>query len=83
MDVAGVDGLDGFKGEVGEVVADVCDRLIFFAGGCCVVSVVFGSLEGGERCAREPFGSWIPREGRERDFRRVLYGMVTVSSGDV
>ncbi len=38
-----------------------------------VVLVVFGSLEGGERCARELLGRWMPSDGSERDFRRVLY----------
>lgn len=74
--LAGGADADGFDGDVGDGVAEVCVRLIFFAGGCCGVSVVFGSLEGGERCARELLGSWMPREGRERDFRRVLYGIV-------
>lgn len=32
-----------------------------------------GFERGGER--REEFGTWIPSDGRDRDLRRVLYGM--------
>lgn len=49
-----------------------CDRFIFFEGGSSVV----GNVEGGvaraaalEACVT---GRWIPRDGKERDFRRVL-----------
>ena len=72
-----VDGADfeGFDGEVGESVVEGCDRFSFFTGGGCDVSAVFEGLEGGERWARELLGNWIPNEGSERDFRRVLYGM--------
>lgn len=49
---------------------DVCDRLIFFCGGCSDAGVV----EGGERCDedRELFGSWMPSIGSDSDFLLVL-----------
>jgi hypothetical protein len=41
------------------------------------VVVVAGCFETeGERWEREELGRWMPREGRERDLRRVLYGMM-------
>ena len=57
----------------------MCDRFTFFVGGCCsaLLSVMF-VVAGGERCDddRAPFpGNWMPREGKERDFLRVLYGI--------
>ena len=32
---------------------------------------------GGDRCAREALGSWIPRDGSDNDLRRVLYGILS------
>jgi hypothetical protein len=53
----------------GDVMADVeleCVRLTFFAGGASLV-------EGGERADdREAPGRWMPSDGNDSDFRRVL-----------
>lgn len=43
-----------------------CSLLNFFCGGCSpTVDALF----------RDPFGSCIPRDGSDNDFRRVLYGI--------
>lgn len=55
-----------FDGEVSDDVLDPeCERFCFFAG-CCM------SVEGGERADRGAPGIAMPRDGSERDFRRVL-----------
>lgn len=49
-----------------------CDRFNFFDGGFSA----FGPAEGGESraAAREAWvtGRWMPRDGNDNDFRRVL-----------
>jgi hypothetical protein len=66
------DAADEDTGEKGMLSS--CDRLTLFEGGgrVSVVGVDFA----GERCAREALGSWIPSEGNDNDFRRVLYGIL-------
>jgi hypothetical protein len=49
------------------------ERFTFFVGGEEVEESAggVGVLRDG-RCAREPLGRWMPSEGKESDFRRVL-----------
>jgi hypothetical protein len=56
-----------FDSDVSDDVLDPeCERFCFFAG--CWMSAV----KGGERADRGPPGIAMPRDGSERDFRRVL-----------
>jgi hypothetical protein len=76
----GTTGCDGVVGDSGREPA-VCDRFNFFEGGCSSPGgVVEGA--GGERCEDdlELFGTWMPSNDSETDFRRVLYGIVMSKS---
>lgn len=57
-------------GDVSEASEFECVRFTFLAA--CESLV-----EGGERGAREAPGMWMPMDGRDRLFRRVLYGIVS------
>lgn len=57
-----------------DVLDPECERFCFFAG--CWRSVV----EGGERADRGAPGIAMPKDGSERDFRRVLYGILCVGA---
>jgi hypothetical protein len=53
----------------GDIEVEPCDLLAFFdKGSSCDLEME------GER--REEFGNWMPKDGRDSDFRRVLYGIV-------
>jgi len=51
-----------------------CERFSLFVGGAGTAKESEGGVVvfGVGRCARDPTGNWIPSDGKESDFRRVL-----------
>lgn len=59
------------------IVGTECILLNFFCGGCSLaVDVVLSRF-------RDPFGSCIPSDGSDNDFRRVLYGIGALNSVEI
>ena len=56
----------------GDCVSASCDRLTFFDGGNWSSAGHGGFDDEGDRCEREALGRWIPSDGKDKDFRRVL-----------
>ena len=71
-------GGDGGEGEL-------WDRFTRLDGGAsATAAVVAEAVTGDDRFAAKALddeGSWMPSEGKESDFRRVLYGIVDFSTG--
>src|SRR5258708_5365136 len=68
--------MDGdFRSESGDVDSESCDLLIFLEEGMCSSVALAPFNVESDLWERDEFGRCMPRDGSERLFRRVLYGM--------